>query len=259
MMLKKSLAFMCLLIMLPITAYAQQWQAESGEKQKAVIELFTAEGCGLCPAAERWVHQLPEQDITDEHMIVLGFHVDYLDDKKNWVDKFAKPLFSERQRQLARLNLYQTVFTPEFFISGEVVYNWRDHGIEAIEFINDFDAEADIKLHAEKKHEQLRITANVDVTGDDNRQYAKFYLALTENNIISEIKGGDNIGATFNHQNLVRRWLGPFALDANGRTQIETEIELADDWKQQDLTIVAVVQNLNDGYTLQGLALPLTK
>lgn len=258
-MMKNSLVFIYLLLILPITAVAEQWQAESGDKQKAVIELFTAEGCGLCPAAERWVHQLPEQGITDEHLIVLGFHVDYLDDKKQWVDKFAKPLFSERQRQLARLNLYQTVFTPEFFISGEVVHNWRDHGMDAIEFINDFDAEADIQLHAEKKHKRLSITATVHVTGDDNRQYAKAYLALIEDNILSEIGGGDNIGATFNHQNLVRRWLGPFDLDAKGRTEIETEVELAGNWKQQDLTLVAIVQNLNDGYTLQGLALPLTE
>jgi len=258
-MLKTIFSLLCMFTLLPVLAFAESWQAKSSEKQKAVIELFTAEGCGLCPAAERWVRQLPKQGITDEHLIVLGFHVDYLNDKKGWIDKFSTPLFSERQRQLARLNLYQTVFTPEFFVSGEVVHNWQGHGLDAIHFINSFDSEADIKLHADKKHEQLSIITHVDVVGEDNRRYAKLYLAVTEDNIISEIRGGDNIGATFNHQNLVRRWLGPFDLDAKGQTQINTEIELAADWKQQDLTIVAIVQNLNDGYTLQGLALPLTE
>src|SRR5690554_714311 len=132
--------------LLSTAVMAQQWQAESGDKQLAVMELFVSEGCGLCPAAEDWVHQLPEQGISDKELAVLTFHVDYLDEKKGWVDRFAKPRFSERQRQMARLNLYQTIFTPEIFISGEVVHNWREHGIEIIDFINSFDAEADIHL-----------------------------------------------------------------------------------------------------------------
>jgi len=258
-MLKKSLYLICLCTFLPMLAVAESWQAKSDDKQKAVVELFTAEGCGLCPAADRWVHKLSEQGITDEQTIVLGFHVDYLNDKKGWIDKFAKPLFSDRQRQLAKLNLYQTVFTPEFFISGEVVHNWRGHGIEAIEFINSFDSEADITLHADKTGQQLKITSDVVVEGNENRQHAKLYLAVTEDNILSEIRGGDNIGATFNHQNLVRRWLGPFDLDVDGQTQVDTQLELAADWKQQDLTIVAIVQNLYDGYALQGLSMPLTE
>lgn len=258
-MLKKRLYLICLFSFLPVLAVAESWQAKSDDKQKAVIELFTAEGCGLCPAAERWVHQLPEQGITDEQLIVLGFHVDYLNDKKGWIDKFAKPLFSNRQKQLANLNLYQTVFTPEFFISGEVVHNWQGHGVDAIEFINSFESETDIALQAEKTGQHLSISTNVTVEGDENRQHSKLYLAITEDNILSEIRGGDNIGATFNHQNLVRRWLGPFDLDVDGQTQLDTQLELKATWKQQDLTIVAIVQNLYDGYILQGLSMPLTE
>lgn len=258
-MRKTILALIYLFTLLPVLAVADSWQAESDAKQKAVIELFTSEGCGLCPAADRWVHQLADNGVTNEQVVVLGFHIDYLNVQKGWVDKFAKPLFSERQRQLANLNLYQTVFTPEFFMSGEVIHNWRDHGIDAIEFINNFDSEADIKLHASKSAQQLNINTHVDVKGDANRQYAKLYLAVTEDNIISEIRGGDNIGAIFNHQNLVRRWLGPFDLNANGQTQVNTQLELAEDWKQQDLKLVAIVQNLYDGYILQGLSMPLTE
>lgn len=244
--------------LLPVVASADCWQAESGTKQVAVMELFVSEGCGLCPAAEHWVHQLPEQGISDEQLIVLGFHIDYLDDKKGWIDRFATPRFSERQRQMARLNLYQTVFTPEIFIGGEVVHLWREHGIEVIEFINGFDAEADIKLQAERQEQYLDIRTQVTVMGEDNQQHAKLYLAVIEDNIISEIHGGDNIGAVFNHQNLVRRWLGPFELDSSGKTNLSTQLALEQDWKQHDLSLVAVVQNLYDGYVLQGLSMPLT-
>jgi hypothetical protein len=245
-------------LLVSASAFGQQWQAESADKQVAVMELFVSEGCGLCPAAERWVDQLPEQDITENELIVLGFHVDYLNDKKGWIDRFAKPRYSERQRQMARLNLYQTVFTPEIFISGEVVHNWREHGTDVIEFINSFDSEADISLTVKKTDETLNIDTEVTVLGEENQANSQLYLALTEDNIISEIHGGDNIGAVFNHQNLVRRWLGPFELNSDGDpTLVQSSLPLDPSWKLHDLTLVAIVQNLDNAYVLQGLSLPL--
>ena len=245
-------------LLVSASAFGQQWQAESADKQVAVMELFVSEGCGLCPAAERWVDQLPEQGITEKELIILGFHVDYLDDKKGWIDRFAKPRYTERQRQMARLNLYQTVFTPEIFISGEVVHNWREHGTDVIEFINSFDSEADISLTVKKTDETLNIDTEVTVLGEENQANSQLYLALTEDNIISEIHGGDNIGAVFNHQNLVRRWLGPFELNSDGDpTQIQNSLPLDPSWKLHDLTLVAIVQNLDNAYVLQGLSLPL--
>jgi hypothetical protein len=256
--IKQYLLLGLLAFLLPLTTVAEEWQAQSTDKQLAVMELFTSEGCGLCPAADRWVQRLPEQGITDEQLIVLGFHIDYLNDIKGWIDRFAKPLFSERQRQLARLNLYQTVFTPEIFISGEVVHNWQTHGIEVIEFVNSFAPMAHIKLRAEMQASQLHVSSKISVSGDENRDYSKLYLAITEDNIVSEIHGGDNIGAIFNHQNLVRAWLGPFDLDKEGETELNTQIALDQDWDLNNLKLVAVVQNLYDGYVLQGLSLPLS-
>lgn len=248
-------AFSSLLI--SCLAYAGDWQAKTTDKHLVVIELFTAEGCGLCPAAERWVKQLPQNGLTDNDVVILNFHVDYLDQKKGWVDKFASPLFTDRQKQLARLNLFQTVYTPEFFISGEVLHDWRTHGLEAINFVSEFKPEANISLKAKQDENSLSVHSRVGVEGDENKQYSQLYLALTENNVISEVRGGDNAGATFNHQHLVRKWLGPFNLDANGKVDMTTEVALEKSWKLADMSLVAIVQNMENGYVLQGLALPL--
>jgi hypothetical protein len=259
-MLKRTLTVLFLLSgLMADMVLAENWQARSGEKQVAVMELFVSEGCGLCPAAERWAKQLPEQGLKQDRLIVLGFHVDYLNDKKGWIDRFATRRFTERQQQMARINLYQTVFTPGVFIGGEILHNWEEHGIEAIEFINGYDAEADITLNVSQHGRTLQIQTQVQVHDEPNRQQSKLYLALIEDDIVSEIHGGDNRGAVFNHQDLVRRWLGPFELDASGSTQLNTEVELDADWKQPDLTLVAVVQNLYDGYVLQGLSMPLAE
>jgi len=227
--------------------------------QLAVLELFTAEGCGLCPAADRWVHALPEQGVTDEHLIVLGFHVDYLDDRKAWVDRFASPVFSDRQRQLARINLYQTIYTPEFVVSGEVIHNWQQYVKDVVKAVNGFKPEAHVKLSVKQQAKHLAINSEIDVDGDANRRYSKLYLAVVENNIESKVGGGDNAGATFNHQNLVRQWLGPFDLNESGHSVIEITTPIDDDWKLADSSVVAVVQNLEDGFVLQGLKLPLVE
>ena len=244
--------------LLPTLLFAQTWQEESGEQQIAVLELFTSEGCGLCPAADRWVHNLPSQGIDEKNLIVLAFHIDYLNEQKGWIDQFASPVFSDRQRQLAQLNLYQSVYTPEFVISGEVIHNWEKHVKKVVRAVNGFEPEVDISLKVEEQeNKQLKIDSIIRVQGNENRQYSALYLAVIEDNITSKVNGGDNRGATFNHQNLVRKWLGPFDLNREGETDLSTIIKLDHEWDSTALSIVAMVQNLDDGFVLQGLKLPL--
>ena len=251
------ISFLWLLLLLPMGISAQTWQAQSGERQLAVLELFTAEGCGLCPAAERWVHRLPEQGITDENVIVLGFHIDYLNDKKAWVDRFASEVFSDRQRQLAQLNLYKTIYTPEFVVSGEVVHSYQKHVKKVIEAVNDFAPEAHISMAVNEQNGELLINSQVVVKGKDNQQFSHVYIALIEDDIKNKVSGGDNAGKTFNHQNLVRTWLGPFSLDEDGKAEISTTVTMIDEWNRSKMSVVALVQNLDDGFVLQGLSIPL--
>lgn len=248
-----------LVLLAPLLASAGNWQAQSGDRQLAVLELFTAEGCGQCPAAYDWLERLPQQGFGDDRLIVLSFHVDYLDQQKGWIDPFAQAEFSERQKQLARINLFNTVFTPEFFISGEVVYSWREHALTLIDFVADLRPQADIALAVAGSGQQLAIRGDIQVRGADNREHAKLYLAVTEDDVSSDVRGGDNAGRRFLHRHLVRSWIGPFELDASGTSRVETDVELDADWKRQDLKLVALVQNLDDGFVLQALSLPLAQ
>jgi hypothetical protein len=249
---------LCLLCLLPTMVFAQTWQAQSADTQMAVLELFTSEGCGLCPAADRFVANLPEQGITDEQLIVLGFHIDYLDDKKGWIDRYGSPIYSDRQRQLARLNLFQSVYTPEFVISGEVIHNWEKYTIDVVKAVKGFSPEATIALSVTEDANNLALKATIKVDGTENRQYSVLYLAVTEDDIISKVSGGDNAGTTFHHQHLVRKWLGPFELNSQGETNVSDKIKLDQAWNRNKLKIVALVQNLDDGFVLQGLSLSLT-
>ncbi|AFJ01463.1 uncharacterized secreted protein [Methylophaga frappieri] len=252
------LPYLALLMLLSTPVFADNWQGRTPEKHTALLEMFVSEGCGLCPAAEHFVHQtLPEQGILDEDLIVLTFHVDYLNDRKGWIDKFAQPEFTSRQKQLAHLNHYQHIFTPELVASGETIHSWREQLIDVIALLNNYPAEADIQITAKRTDATLSVQTAVQVRGDENRAHSKLYLAVTENHVRNEVHGGDNAGTVFNHQDLVRKWLGPFSLSNRGESVLMTEIPLAEEWQSDALSLVAVVQNLSDGYVLQALHVPL--
>lgn len=88
-----------LLCLLPAFAVAQKW--ESGTAKTDVVELFTSEGCSSCPPADRWFSALKEDPELFSGFIPIAFHVDYWD-YIGWEDQFAKPEYSERQRDYVR-------------------------------------------------------------------------------------------------------------------------------------------------------------
>ncbi|MFO0285074.1 MAG: DUF1223 domain-containing protein, partial [Brevundimonas sp.] len=54
--------------------------------ETVVVELFTAQGCGSCPEADRTVEALAGAP----NVIALTYGVDYWD-YQGWADTFAKP------------------------------------------------------------------------------------------------------------------------------------------------------------------------
>jgi hypothetical protein len=82
-----------------------------------VMELFSSQGCGNCPAANQNIMLLAERS----DVIALTYPVgiwDYL----GWDDTFAKPEFTERQKRYNRSLNYRGPYTPQ------VVYSGRLHG-----------------------------------------------------------------------------------------------------------------------------------
>jgi hypothetical protein len=78
-----------------------------------LIELFTSQGCPLCPAANEYLGRLDARD----DVIALSFSVDYWD-IYGWEDTYARPEFVDRQRAYkSRLDLAR-IYTPQFVIDG---------------------------------------------------------------------------------------------------------------------------------------------
>lgn len=78
-----------------------------------VVELFTSQSCGKCPAANLLMAELGEQD----GVLALSFSVDYWN-VMGWEDTFATPEFTNRQQDYTRTLSNSMVYTPQFVFQG---------------------------------------------------------------------------------------------------------------------------------------------
>ncbi|WP_375547916.1 DUF1223 domain-containing protein [Oceanicaulis alexandrii] len=78
-----------------------------------VVELFTSQGCPLCPAA----NELLAEYGAREDVIALAWGVNYWD-AYGWADQFAMPEFIDRQKAYVDAGEAMRVYTPHFVING---------------------------------------------------------------------------------------------------------------------------------------------
>ena len=83
-------------------ASAPVCQAESQATLTPVIELYTSEGCSSCPPADLWLSGLKDA-AAGGRAVVQAFQVGYWD-YIGWVNRFASPVHTARQRQVAAWN-----------------------------------------------------------------------------------------------------------------------------------------------------------
>ena len=87
--------------------------AAADEAPKAVVELFTSQGCSSCPPADRLASEIAHEGDA----LVLTLAVDYWD-YLGWKDTLANPANSARQRAYAMARGDRKVFTPQIVVNG---------------------------------------------------------------------------------------------------------------------------------------------
>src|SRR5438034_10875486 len=87
--------------------------ASAGAEPRAVIELFTSQGCSSCPPADRLVGELAR----DPSIVAMSLPIDYWD-YLGWKDTLSNPRHTARQRGYARIRGDREVYTPQAVING---------------------------------------------------------------------------------------------------------------------------------------------
>lgn len=94
-------------------AHAQTPAAE--HVRPVVIELFSSQSCGNCPVANRNVGYLAKRD----DIIAMTYPVGYWN-YLGWDDTFAKPEFTNRQKEYNRSLGYRGPYTPQVVFGGRL-------------------------------------------------------------------------------------------------------------------------------------------
>jgi hypothetical protein len=82
---------------------------------RAVVELFTSQGCSSCPPADKVIGELAK----DPSIIAISMPIDYWD-YLGWKDTLADSRFSARQKAYSRMRGDREVYTPQAVINGQV-------------------------------------------------------------------------------------------------------------------------------------------
>lgn len=174
--------------------------ARAGEP-RAVLELFTSQGCSSCPPADRLVGQLA----NDSSLIALSVPIDYWD-YLGWRDTLANPAHSARQRAYARTRGDGQVYTPQIVVNGSADALGSDQAA-----IERAIAQTDHKTGVMSLPVVLAVNngaLNVSISDADKAPAAaEVWLCPLAKAVPVAIGRGENRGHTITYHNVVRNWL----------------------------------------------------
>jgi len=209
-------------------------------RRAVVVELFTSEGCSSCPPADELLGRLRQElSAKNIQVIPLGFHVDYWN-RLGWKDRFSSAEFTQRQEQYTHALKVDGPYTPEMVVDGDVEFVGNDAG-RAQSTIRQQASQletAQVKI-APAGADQLTIQVKGPASSSGN---ALVMLAITEDNLTTQVFSGENGGRTLHHAAVVRELRQVGALN-NGAIETTVPLKLEKEWKRNDLRAVVFVQN----------------
>jgi hypothetical protein len=171
-----------------VPAGAAGCSAESTALSPVVVELYTSEGCNSCPPADRWLSSLTGRP----GVLALAFHVDYWD-RLGWVDRFASPAHTARQRELQATSGAAFVYTPQVVVDGRD-WNWRSR--------QPLPAQRPANVEVTLAQTGREVEAVVEPQEGAPAQLAAYWVVL-EDGHLTRVQAGENAGATLRHDHVV--------------------------------------------------------
>jgi hypothetical protein len=228
----------------------------SGDRQTAVVELYTSEGCSSCPRADRWLEKLvttPQQNLD---LLALAFHVDYWD-YLGWKDRFSNADYSKRQRVLGANNRQRTIYTPEFFVNGKEARGSANI-LKKIRQSNQQPAPLTLQLTVSRDQSELVVVVQVVAVQTpselDNGESIHHRYLVYENKLSTDVKRGENSGKVLHHEQVVR-YMSP-AQSLLAENQHRIAIDPA--WQAENLGVAVLVTSVAAQRYLQAVHTPVT-
>jgi hypothetical protein len=222
-----------LMAMFICTAMTATPPASAGEP-RAVIELFTSQGCSSCPPADRLIGDLS----SDPSLIALSLPVDYWD-YLGWKDTLALHGHTDRQRAYSLARGDREVYTPQVVVNGVMHVLGSDKvAIERAIALTRTNA-APLTLPVKMTVADGKVT--VTVPAGEPRS-AEVWLCPVTGNVPVKIGRGENSGRTITYHNVVRRWVKLGVWTGKAETFTLPLSQLPDaDFALKDISELAVI------------------
>jgi hypothetical protein len=175
--------------------------ANAPAEPRAVIELFTSQGCSSCPAADKLLGELA----ADRSLVPISVPIDYWD-YLGWKDTLADPRNTARQKAYAHARGDGQVYTPQVVVNGSV------HALGSDK------AAIELAIAKSRKSGAMSLSPVTLALGDgrlnvtvpdvaDGRSGAEVWLFGLVKAATVAIGRGENKGRTITYNNVVRRWI----------------------------------------------------
>ena len=174
---------------------------------RAVIELFTSQGCSSCPPADVVLQGYAK----DPGVIALSFPVDYWD-YLGWKDTLASARNSERQRAYAKARGDGAIYTPQVGVNGTTHVNGAQKAdiASAIAATNKNLEANHVPLWFWQERNTLNIAVGAAPQGRAVKE-ATVWLGVVQTSAAVDVKRGENAGHSLVYTNIVRE-LTPIGL-----------------------------------------------
>lgn len=177
-----------------VAAALAVFPAAAGEirtNPRAVVELFTSQGCSSCPKADEKFAELQARG----DVIALAWHVDYWD-YIGWPDTFGAAANSDRQRAYAQSWGSSRIYTPQLIVNGlKGVVGSREKDVEGALA----EARLDLPVTLELKGDMLKVS----VAARPGAGAAVVWLVTYKDHASVVIERGENAGKTIDYAQIV--------------------------------------------------------
>jgi hypothetical protein len=255
-------------LIIPImTALGTNPAASAGErdepKRLVLVELFTSQGCDMCPTAENILGALAERE---SRIVPIAFHVDYFNDP--WKDVFSDPLYSQRQAAYNQLYTkpknqeYGLYYTPMLMIDGRQSVNGRDPA-SALAAIREalarkpgvgLDVALDVAGNGGSGTATIKVTSG---SAGTEKTPLLVCAVLREDGVVTNVPSGENAGKSLVARFPARHTEYEF-IELDGKSPVTKrysfKIERA--WNRQNLRLAVFVQDKRTGVIHQAMDLP---
>jgi hypothetical protein len=168
--------------------------APASAEPKAVVELFTSQGCSSCVPADAYFSELVKRD----DVLALSLHVDYWD-YLGWPDTLGRPESTERQKEYASVRGSRKIYTPQIIVNGEIEAMGSDRKV-----VERAISASTLPVPVNMRWGDGTVEIEVEGLSLPAPWPTTIRLVLFSSEVEVAIQRGENAGATIGYYNVVR-------------------------------------------------------